>query len=326
MYEIRLFGKCSFIRNGGAVTGLPEGKAQNLLCYLLVNRGRTHSRESLASLFWGDHPTVQSKKYLRTAVWQVRSALQEPEEGELLLISADSARINPNATIVLDVAEFEQAYLSSQPLPGKKLEPAHIHLLQKAVDLYRGDLMEGCYEDWCLYERERLQNMYLAILDKLLSVCEEQGDSAAGWKYAACILRHDPACERTHQRLMRLYYQAGDRASGLRQYERCVTALRNELGVKPSRQTVELYERICADDLQERARTEAFSSPAEPSAPPDNLFSRLRRVRRALFSLHRQLEEEIVTLDSVLRPDSSPAKPVRRLSSSPQLRLRRPAK
>ena len=37
--------------------------------------------------------------------------------------------------------------------------------------VYRGDLLEGCYQDWCLFERERLQNAYLAMLDKLMVRC-----------------------------------------------------------------------------------------------------------------------------------------------------------
>jgi len=40
--------------------------------------------------------------------------------------------------------------------------------LQEAVRLSYADLLEGWYQDWCLYERERLQNIYLLILDKLM--------------------------------------------------------------------------------------------------------------------------------------------------------------
>ncbi|NIN69138.1 MAG: hypothetical protein GTO63_31510, partial [Anaerolineae bacterium] len=81
----------------------------------------------------------------------------------------------------------------------------------------------------CLYERERLQNMYLAILDKLVSYSEVQGAYEAGLGYGSRILSYDGARERTHRRLMRLYYLAGDRTAALRQYDSCVEALRREL-------------------------------------------------------------------------------------------------
>lgn len=324
MYEISLFGKCSFFRNGDAITCLPEGKAQNLLCYLLVNRGRAHSREALASLYWGNHPTALSKKYLRTALWQIRTALQESEGKRLLLIEPGSVCINPKAHFVLDIAEFEQTYLSAQP--GPEFELGQTYLLHKAVELYRGELLEGCYEDWCLCERERLQNIYLTVLDKLLSICEERGDCEKGKVYGSIILRYDPASERTHQRLMRVYCKAGNRAGALRQYERCVAALEKELGVKASRQTVDLYQRICADDLQEQVRNQAPLSAAAPSPmSPGDLFSRLKRIRKALSSLRNKLEKDISTLDTLLNVESDPSKPVQGLSTQ-ELRLRRTAK
>jgi two-component SAPR family response regulator len=93
------------------------------------------------------------------------------------------------------------------------------------VALYHGDLLEDWFQDWCLYERERLQNIYLAALDKLMDYCEASRDYDAGLAYGTRILRHDLARERTHRRLMRLYYLAGDRTSALRQYDRCVQIL-----------------------------------------------------------------------------------------------------
>ena len=82
------------------------------------------------------------------------------------------------------------------------------------------------------------------ILDKLLVYCMSHEEFEAGQRYGGLILRYDRARERTHQLLMRLHYLAGDRTGALRQYERCVVALREELGVRPDRRTVALYEEI----------------------------------------------------------------------------------
>jgi hypothetical protein len=125
---------------------------------------------------------------------------------------------------------------------------------------------------------------------------------------------------------MRLFCTAGDRVGALRQYERCVTALKEELGVKPSRQTLELHERICADDFQEQVRTHVPSSTSDPSpASRRDLLSRLRSVRKALSSLRNKLEDDISTLDNLLNSESAPPKPVQG-SSTQELRLRRPSK
>ena len=63
----------------------------------------------------------------------------------------------------------------------------------------------GWYEDWCLSEHERLQNMYLKMLDKLMGYCEAHGQVNSGLAYGEQVLRYDRASERTYQRMMRLY-------------------------------------------------------------------------------------------------------------------------
>ena len=131
------------------------------------------------------------------------------------------------------MAEFEQAFNLTRGTPGRQLDAQNVQILQNAVELYRGDLLEGWYQDWCLFERERLQNMYLTMLDKLIDYSEANELYEAGLAYGAHILRHDRARERTHRRLMRLHYLARDRTEALRQYERCVSSLDKELGVEP---------------------------------------------------------------------------------------------
>lgn len=101
-----------------------------------------------------------------------------------------------------------------------------MQVIQNAVQLYQGPLLEGWYQDWCLYERERLQSMYLAMLDELMGYCEVRHDYETGLLYGMGIMSYDWARERTHRRLMRLHYLNGDRAAALRQYEQCAVALK----------------------------------------------------------------------------------------------------
>lgn len=301
-FTIRLFGKFRLFANGEPISGLCPGKAQYLLCYLLLHRNRVHSREALAALYWGESSTAQSKKYLRTTLWQLRVALKEPDEGRLLIAGSDSLQVNPGVHLFLDITEFEKAYRLSEPTTGPHLNSAQVEHLRQAAELYQGHLLEGCYEEWCLCERERFQNMYLIVLDRLLSVCEAQGDCESGRNYGTCILSHDPACERTHQRLMRLYYANGDRAGAVRQFERCKVALKQELGVQPSRQTQDLYQQICGD----RPLVPAVPLLAEAKGQAiDDILSRLKSTWRILFSLQKQLEQDIRSLDRTFIPSQA---------------------
>lgn len=200
---------------------------------------------------WGESDTHEVRKGLRQALWKLQSVLKPTiwsDSGLAFLnVDAEYVEINAGAGFWLDVAVLEQAWTRVKGIAGPDLDAVSAGAVTSAVAVYRGDLLEGWYQDWCLFERERLQAMYLDLLHKLMGHAEASGAYDAGIEHGMAILRVDHARERTHRRLMRLRYLAGDRCGALRQYERCAVALREELGVTPARRTDDLRARICAD-------------------------------------------------------------------------------
>ena len=302
---IRLFGKFSAELNGRPLSALDGGKLQELFCYLLLNRRRPLSREVLAALLWGDSPTTQSKKYLRQALWQLQNALTLSERtlnNRLLLIDADWINFNDQAEYWFDVSEFEASFGEAQGRRGQNLDPETASRVARAVDLYRGELLEGCYDDWCLVERERLQNMYLMMLDKLMAYSEATARFDDGIAYGARILSCDRAREHTHRRLMRIYYLAGDRTSALRQYDRCQSALDEELGVRPARKTSQLFEQIRSDHLDNvYPSSEVGDLQGAPISQIREALGRLRQVKTALVDFHRQIKHDIQALEVLVK-------------------------
>jgi len=305
--KISLFGKFSIEHDGLSLRELESYKVQEFFCYLLLHRTRPHARETLANLLWGDSTTAQSKKYLRQALWHLQTTLAQedaPAAEPFLLVEPDWIRLNMRSDIWLDIEVFEQAFALVRGRPSRSLSAGDATVLKEAVALYRGDLLEGSYQDWCLYERERLQHMYMVLLDKITGFCEREQDYETGLNYARVIMRYDRARECTHRRLMRLYYLAGDRTSALRQYERCVTALREELGVKPARRTVELYEQIRRDAFvvgpaPSPAHGEAAAVETRNTATLPEVIVRLRELQSLLTEIHRQVQQEIKTAELV---------------------------
>jgi DNA-binding SARP family transcriptional activator len=276
---------------------------RDLFCYLLLHRNQHHSREVLAGLLWSEMPTAQSKKCLRQALWHLQSALSQASTDEpALLVDPEWIQINTKAHWWVDVVTFEQAWNGAQDVRGEDLDPPTVEALQQAVDLYRGDLLEGSYEDWCVYKRERLQHLYLAILRKLMASCEAHREYEAGICYGMRILGYDRACERAHRRLMRLHYLAGDRAAALRQYEHCVTALDEELGVMPDKRTLALYEQLRSD----QSCGETFV-PSQPALAADtttallaDVLGRLQQLQVAQVVLQQEVQLTMRTLEQAL--------------------------
>lgn len=247
-----------------------------------------------------------SKKYLRQTLWEIQKALHKhlpPDANAIFVSDADWVHLNPAAELWLDVAIFESAFAQVNGIRGAVLSDSQAQALRDAVRLYEGDLLEGCYEDWCLYERERLQSDYLVMLDKLMSWCEAHHEYEAGLAYGQCVMRYERARECTHRRLMRLYYLVGNRTAALRQYARCVTTLANELNVTPARATVELYDQIRADKFETEAASSAAPGPPSESttAPLPVVMDHLKQLRVVMTETQRQLQENIQAVDVALK-------------------------
>jgi DNA-binding SARP family transcriptional activator len=303
--RIHLFGKFCVRRNERVVDGFDARKVQELFCYLLLHRNHSLPRETLASILWPETTTAQSKKNLRQTLWQLQSALASQNEyvnDRLLLVETDWVQLNSEVNLWLDVAVFEQAFNGVQKTPGQELNRSTVQVLQDTVQLYQGPLLEGWYQDWCLLERERLQSMYLAMLDKLMSYCEVHHDFETGLLYGMRIMCYDRARERTHRRMMRLYYLLGDRAEALRQYERCAAALDEELGVSPSKSTIAIYRQIQADQLDEPSPTpiEVDIPPEVPAPPLLEVLSHLSHLQRSLLDLQNEVEQSIQMVELAL--------------------------
>jgi DNA-binding SARP family transcriptional activator len=260
---------------------------------LLLHRERPHHRELLAETLWRDSLGTQPRKYLRQALWHVQTALQNGE-ARVLQLDNDWVQIPPDTSLWADAPAFEEPFNTTEGIAGELLEETQAAGLRNAVALYCGDLLEGWYQDWCVFERERLKTMHLTMLEKLLGHAEANSQWEEGLHYGSRILRCDHAHERTHWRLMRLHYLAGDRTAAIRQFEACSTALDRELGVRPAERTLRLYEEIRADHAPDLSPGRPY--PAEGLPRPDRslqlTLDRLHRIRRALADA-----EEVVTHD-----------------------------
>jgi DNA-binding SARP family transcriptional activator len=301
--KVHLFGRFHATYEDRSMEAFDASKVQELLCYLLLNR-KSHAREHLAGVLWADSSTAHAKKYLRQALWQLQVIL-EANLGALghrvALVEADWIRLNPALDLWLDVAVFERAFAMMHEAGTHDLSESTAQLVQQAIDLYRGDLLEGFYEDWCLYERERLQTMYLAMLDRLIRYSESHKEYDRGLFYAATALRYEPASERTHRQIMRLHHCAGDRSAALRQYDRCVSSLRTEFGVQPTSRTVELLKRIQADDVDPLSgtnATKASTDTADVLLP--EVLEHLKEFRATLSVVQRKVQRDIRNVEVAL--------------------------
>lgn len=250
--RITLFGKFSVHMGDEVLLDHAPHKAQELLAYLTLHRGKAHPRDTLADLLWGDQDTPNSRKYLRQALWQLHSglvAVGRARAAHLLHAESDWIELELDDRVEADVPRFEEAFAAVNGGRGDALHPEQARNLAAIARLYRGDLLEGWIAQWCCYDRERYRRMYLSILDKLTDYYEAHHEYETAIAYATLSLSNDPARERSHRSLMRALAMSGDRCAAIRQYSRCVEALRDEVGVDPEPETVVLERMIRAGEV-----------------------------------------------------------------------------
>ncbi len=224
---IYLLGRPEFRQDDALLPPLATQKTQSLLAYLILHRERPHTRDELATLFWGDRDDVHARHSLATALWRIRRLLGE----DYLLADAVSVQFNPASSFWLDVAAFEAHLDSSRNAPD---EQHAADALRQAVALYRGDLLEGCYEDWCIAERYHLEGLYLDALSRLVVWHTARGNAREVLTYARKYLAHDPLAENIHLALMRALVALGDLIGARRQWQDCCETRQQELHLAPS--------------------------------------------------------------------------------------------
>jgi len=237
--ELSLLGTVAITQNGAEVSGQISAKSLALLSYLAVT-GCPHSREKLASLLWGEKSEAGAKANLRKSLSDLRQLFDDA-----FIITRQTVAFNRECAYRLDVEVFETALAEDDSAP-EEMEP-----LREAVELYRGDFLEGlsvrqavAFEEWALSERERLRQLALQALQRLSEAYIGRGEYAAGIEVTHRLLALEPWQEEAHRQLMTLLARSGQHSAALAQYETCRRVLAEELGVEPLAETQALYHRL----------------------------------------------------------------------------------
>ena len=85
-----------------------------------------------------------------------------------------------------------------------------------------------------------------AALEARADAAERAGDHAAALAHARELLARERLSEAAHRRVIRLLYLQGDRAAALLAFDRCEQLLKDEVGAKPSAETLALLATINA--------------------------------------------------------------------------------
>ena len=250
--NIRLLGGLSLIHGGEPVTAIHSPRLHSVLAYLLLHRDAPQLRQHLAFTFWPDSNEAQARNNLRQVLHELRHAL--PEAERFLVANTRTAGWRADAAFELDVSAFEAALAEAAAGRGG---PGERPALERAVEIYRGDLLPGCYDPWIEGDRDRLRRLHREALARLAALLEAARDYPGAIRHLHRLLQDEPTDEESCRSLMRVLALSGDRAGALRLYRDHSAALRRELGVDPGPDLRQLHEALLREE--------------EPPSPPPEL-------------------------------------------------------
>lgn len=240
MLIIRLFNGF-YLQHHETPLALPSQGSRSLLAYCAAYPHQIHSRSRLAGIFWPDLPETTARRRLSHALWEIGQSVPSADGRGYLTRTADAIGFNRHLPHHIDRVEFEAAWRRAQE--SASLESARLHL-QQATDLYTGDFLAGFYDEWAVIEQERLREVYMQVLLRLIEAEKAANDYEAAVRATLALIAADPLREDAYQEGMRLYQQMSRPQEARRLYEQGRAVLQAELEVDPTAETQAILDGI----------------------------------------------------------------------------------
>lgn len=199
---------------------LPVGM-QRLLAFLAL-RGPAH-RCVVAGTLWPDVPESQALASLRTGMWRMNRVLPG-------VVITDGVRLSTAPAVQVDSREQElfTTYLLRDHVEDQQWIDDGLHVL------WQGELLPGWYDDWVVFERERLNQLRLHALEHTATLLVRRGRLGTALQLALEAVRTEPLRETANGVLMSVYLAEGNVVDAIHQFDTFRHVLWRELGLEPS--------------------------------------------------------------------------------------------
>ena len=213
--RLTTLGGFAFNVDGISTRSPATRKARALMAFLIMNRDADTARDRLLEIFWPDAEPDHARDSLNTALWSIRRCLRTAGIQADECVLATKSVVRWTADTVVDALLFAELAARDEPSASRE-----------ALQLYRGDFLEGDYDNWAVAERERLAALYETVLARAVRTSK---DTDAAQRFIA----RNPYDEEAYATLVEAELAAGRRSSAASWVERCRKAL-SEVGEKPS--------------------------------------------------------------------------------------------
>ena len=218
------------------VAVLAQPKRLALLVALVVGPTGFRRRDSLLALLWPELDQAHARAALNQALRFLRKELDGPGGAGILSRGTEEIGID-GAVIWCDAMAFREHVESGRH--------------QEALDLYRGNLLEGFFveegdgfQEWLERERDLLRLTAAKSARVSAGLHERDGNLTPAVAAARRAVDLSQVDERAFRELLLLLDRLGDRAGALQAYQEFARRLSTDFGADPAPETRALIEEI----------------------------------------------------------------------------------
>ncbi len=246
--QIKFFGSISLIRGQRKLEDKEwqRDKSKELFVYLYCHRHRFTPKEEIAQALWPER-SIESldrdfKVVLNTLLKVLEPQRNARQDSFFIQRKNNMYQLQHISFLHIDVERFFYYY----QLGMEEFDPELSNeWLQLAEASYTDTLYaEKKQIDWLAQDREKLQFLYIEVLERLAQNATRQQQFKKAINYAEKILREDALWEEGYRLLMYSHYQLQNRSLALKWYEKCVQHLQQELNTTPMESTMAVYDLI----------------------------------------------------------------------------------
>jgi DNA-binding SARP family transcriptional activator len=221
-------------------------RSRDILCFVASRPHHRAPKDSIVDTFWRDVEFETVEKNFHPTMSHIRKALNsnQPLKQNFLAYRDGEYQLNSEFSYRIDTEQFDRLIAEGEAARRARDFDRCIVLYEEAVALYRGEFMQGSYDDWVEDQRSYYREQYLRMLESLAAVAEQKQEFARAMDLAQRILRDDPFREDIHCLVMRSQAALGNRVAVKEQYEALRALLQKELGVEPALQTQKAYKEL----------------------------------------------------------------------------------
>lgn len=200
---------------------VPEG-SERLLVFVALRNGHAVSRRKVAGTLWPAVADGRAAGNLRTALWRLRSS-------GIDVLEADRHTLSVRCGTEIDVDRVEQ-WASRLVEGAAEAGDLSLHCFHPAAI----ELLPGWYDDWIVFERERIRQRLLHALEVLGRRLAEQGRFGEAIEAAMTAIDIDPLRESAQRALILIHLSEGNLTEARRAYVRYARLLHTELRIAPT--------------------------------------------------------------------------------------------